>query len=448
MQLVERFVEKVADGAIPNLSVGSDPLFLNLTIKANVILNILSIIGGLLVIVLTLLLWLYDRNFVNRVSIRLNLAISVIDIIKAAIIYSYTFADGAGWWCGFSVFLINFLTNLYLVMSSMIAYNLQHVILMEKQLRPWMERWIYFFGSFVIALAFSLPPYIAGRFGSDEATASCWYVDSWTYTSRVWIWAATIIPNIITILYCNVVVGVVVAKIIRENKALLSRTTISTGMETHTPNHISSLQRRTQLAINRVVTRILLYPIIPFVTQTLFIASEIYTQVHNEINLPLSLAGNIGTDLPGILNCVAFLLDPAFLNSVSRIRQDIIDRYAYRPAVTGSDSFIKSCVWTFLRPKEKKWQSHTMSQTNTSTPDKWSKLNENEENSGLQAFGASMTQKDDMGFPMHELHNYNYFPDPAENSRNTRRREREEDPERGRNQYGESMGSRKIIAQL
>ncbi|KAL1916388.1 uncharacterized protein VTP21DRAFT_5579 [Calcarisporiella thermophila] len=366
--LERRFGDTVDIKGVPNFGI-TDPLINDLTVKANVYLNILSIVGGGIVVLITFILWCYDRRFVNRVSLRLNLAISIIDIVKAALIFSYTFADSSsGWWCGFSVWFITQLTIWYLFLSAAIAFNLQWIILSEKPLYPWMERYIYFLGTFLASLAVTLPAYIAGRFGFDRAQGSCWFVDSWTTTSKIWEWFTFVMPTLLTIIYCNVVVGFVVAKIYKGNRAL-NKSLRSTGNVSSSansiPQHISSLQRRTQLAVNRVLARIVLYPLIPFITQTLIVTSEIYIMIRVDINQPLSLAGNAATDLPGILNCIAFLIDPAVANAFGRIRRDLIERYANRPATSTREQFMKWFVRVILRGRRKQPQPFTATGTGT-----------------------------------------------------------------------------------
>ncbi|KAL1921645.1 uncharacterized protein VTP21DRAFT_10287 [Calcarisporiella thermophila] len=93
--IIRRFAEKSQDDSIPDLSI-SDPYYNHIAVQVNVYCNILSIIGGCVVIFFTFLLWLYDRKFVDRVSLRLNLAISICDIAKSAGIYVYTFKNASG----------------------------------------------------------------------------------------------------------------------------------------------------------------------------------------------------------------------------------------------------------------------------------------------------------------------------------------------------------------
>ncbi|ORY00349.1 hypothetical protein K493DRAFT_298945 [Basidiobolus meristosporus CBS 931.73] len=284
---------------VPNLSI-SDPTFTQVNVIVNTTLNILSIVGGLLVVFITAGLWLYDRRLMDRVSLRLNAFISLVDVIRSAIVLAYTFMSS----------------------DTAVAFNLQWVVLQERVFLPWMEHYLYYGGSFLLALIFTCVPLIAGKFGWDHAQSMCWYRDSWTTSSIIWEWTTYLGPAVIVIVYCNVVVGLVIRKIVTTNRALRKH------IGSNQSGKITSIQRSTQRAINRVLARIVLYPFIPFITQTPFIASEAYMHTWGQINLWLSLLGNIATDSPGILNFIAFAVDPSFSSALSRVRRELIDKYA------------------------------------------------------------------------------------------------------------------------
>ncbi|ORX90952.1 hypothetical protein K493DRAFT_356183 [Basidiobolus meristosporus CBS 931.73] len=256
-----------AGAGVPNISI-SDTAFSQANIIVNTTLNILSIVGGLCVVLITLGLWLYDRRLMNRVSLRLNAAISAVDALRAAVVLAYTYMSESTpkHVCVSSAWFIIFSADLYLFLSASVAFNLQWVVLQERKLARWIELYVYYVGSLVLALIISCVPLIAGRFGWDEAQSMCWYRDSWKTSSIVWEWVTYLGPAVVVIVYCNVVVGLVIKKIMISNRK------ISKNIQSN--NKASTVQRNTQRAINRVLGRIILYPFIPFITQTPFIASK------------------------------------------------------------------------------------------------------------------------------------------------------------------------------
>ncbi|KAK9765341.1 hypothetical protein K7432_006408, partial [Basidiobolus ranarum] len=314
----------------PSLSI-ADTAFSQTNIVINTTFNALSIVGGLLVLLITFGLWQHDHRLMNRVSLRINAFVSLIDALRSAIVLAYTYMTEDSKHtkyhapkeiCTWSAWLIIFTVDLYLFLSAAIAFNLQWVVLQEKKFAPWMERYLYYGGSLVLSLLFSCIPLIAGRFGWDQAQAMCWYRDSWKTSSIIWEWFSYLGPAVAVIIYCNVVVGLVIRKIITTNRALRKHIGSSHS------GKISTIQRNTQCAINRVLGRIVLYPFIPFITQAPFIASETYMHSRGEINKWLSLFGNIATDSPGILNFIALLIDPSLYNALARVRRDLVEKYA------------------------------------------------------------------------------------------------------------------------
>ncbi|KAL1916123.1 uncharacterized protein VTP21DRAFT_6127 [Calcarisporiella thermophila] len=346
-KVVKRLADKSQNADIPDLSI-SDPYYNELFFEFSVYCTILSIIGGCLVVMITFLLWLYDRKFVDRISLRLNLAISICDVLRSSMYFiAFYFNASAGFECNITITFFIFFTHMYLFLSVAIALNLHWIVLMERRFKPWMEVWIYYGGSVAFALLLSFTPLAAGRFGYDQSQGICWYRESYLLTSKLWELLTFIIPILICILYCNVVIGFVVAKIVKENH-FIKRQITSAGKH----NPIFSQQQYTQLAINRIIIRILSYPLIPFLTQSILMVNEIYLQTNGRIVYVLAIAANTSAGLPGnpfsettlfffrdlglnalgcflgVFNCLAFLFDPAVVKSLQKIQLDLIERYA------------------------------------------------------------------------------------------------------------------------
>lgn len=89
----------------------------------NVIGNSLSVASGMVVLIIILGLRIYDKQLVDRVSLRLSAAISVTDVISSAALLIYTFVTVEGGACVLSPFLIIFLTNLFLFLTT-VSINL------------------------------------------------------------------------------------------------------------------------------------------------------------------------------------------------------------------------------------------------------------------------------------------------------------------------------------
>lgn len=84
----------------------------------NVIGNSISVASGMTVLIVILALRIYDKQLVDRVSLRLSAAISVTDVISSAALLIYTYVTVEGGACVLSPFLIIFLTNLFLFLTT------------------------------------------------------------------------------------------------------------------------------------------------------------------------------------------------------------------------------------------------------------------------------------------------------------------------------------------
>ncbi|RUS20389.1 hypothetical protein BC937DRAFT_95313 [Endogone sp. FLAS-F59071] len=311
---------------IPNLQLtdGEQAVFNSINFYA----NIPSIFLALLVEVLIVTLALYDRKFVNRVSLRLAALISATDIVNACALLIYTEAssDGEnGPSCKISAFLIVWLTNQYLFLTVCIAFNLQYLFLQEKGYNAYIEKYYYVLS---IGLSFltGFIPLMFSRYDYDAAQGFCWYTPSYTFTSQAWEYSTFLIPIIISIAYCSIVISLVVYKIHNGNKLLdssLKHTCTIRGSLT-----VVEIQRRKiRRIINCVIYRIILYVMIPMATQLGFIVSEIWMYTYMRASYPLNLWSVVTSALPGTLNFFAFILDPAIHKAIETIRSDLIQKY-------------------------------------------------------------------------------------------------------------------------
>ncbi|RUS14265.1 hypothetical protein BC937DRAFT_94081 [Endogone sp. FLAS-F59071] len=308
--------------------------------------NYVSLAAAFLVVVIMLALWLYDKKLVDRVSLRLNVLISVTDLLKSAGLVVFTIAEVAqsGLSCQISPILVVWSMNQYIFLTTCIAFNLQYLFLLGKPFNPYYERWYYILS---IGLSFltGILPFIGGVFGYDLAQQACWYTPSYTTISQIWEYSTLLIPNIAATSYCIVVFIMVVHKIQQENRTLESQLNQPSGfISSKTPTAAEQQLKKSKKAINRAVRRIILYLTIPPLTQLGFLASEIWMYVHLEASYALNLWGIPMVALAGLLNLAAFLLDPAILNAIDMIKRDLIARYGEESVTTANACDSKNSV--------------------------------------------------------------------------------------------------------
>lgn len=102
---------------------------------------------------------------------------------------------------------------------------------------------------------------------------------SWTLTSNIYEYTTYIGPQLLCGTYCLVVVILVAIKLKLDSQRL-DRRIANRGNGEHTDVDIR--RRKTQKAINRVVRRILLYPMVPIITQSEFQKKSQKTRSYRE----------------------------------------------------------------------------------------------------------------------------------------------------------------------
>jgi hypothetical protein len=84
----------------------------------NIVCNSVSIACGMVVLTVTAALRIYDKKLVDRVSLRLNAAVSATDVVNSMALLIYTFSNSEGASCTFSAFLIIWLSNQYIFLTT------------------------------------------------------------------------------------------------------------------------------------------------------------------------------------------------------------------------------------------------------------------------------------------------------------------------------------------
>jgi hypothetical protein len=97
----------------------------------NVICNSISIFCGMIVLTVTAALRIYNKKLVDRVSLRLNAAVSATDVVNSIALLIYTFEDSEGNSCKFSAFLIIWLSNQYIFLTTVSGHLCQKKLYME-----------------------------------------------------------------------------------------------------------------------------------------------------------------------------------------------------------------------------------------------------------------------------------------------------------------------------
>ncbi|KAI0243577.1 hypothetical protein L0F63_004510 [Massospora cicadina] len=255
-------------------------------IKVNLVLNVVSGLCGLAVVVILVSIWRRDSELMDRVSIRLNMGISLVDFLKAMAILVYTEFKTDNYICVGISFSIHWLTLVYLFLNAMIALNLQLVFLCALPNNPsWESK--YWAVSLVFPTLIMVIPLSFNRLGFDRATDACEFRDSLSLTSYLLLWGC--------FLFWIFVDGA-----------------------SQLPFQTSEVQR-VKSDLRALIRRITFYCIIPIITQLAFAITKMYEFHSKNEMFALKLLPAVTTDIPGILNLAAFLMDPAFINACRKL---------------------------------------------------------------------------------------------------------------------------------
>ncbi|KAJ9066932.1 hypothetical protein DSO57_1005008 [Entomophthora muscae] len=243
-------------------------------------------------------------EIMDRVSIRFTLAISIVDVLQALIFLFLIKYKEDGAICsgiGFSSF---YLTLTYLFLNAAVALNLQlvfvHGIVFDKE-------WLMWTVSLGFPLLLLAPPLFAGRFGLTYEGGVCDIRDPKSYETYAYLFSCFTVWGFLAIIYCTIAVVMVNMQLYKK------KTVIDSIIQTKRCASADILCDNLVLKkkILKLINRVSMYCIIPIITQLWFLIVCLMLY-HEEIPVTLRLFSIVGTDIPGILNLVVLLLDPAF----------------------------------------------------------------------------------------------------------------------------------------
>ncbi|ORX82311.1 hypothetical protein K493DRAFT_388750 [Basidiobolus meristosporus CBS 931.73] len=292
---------------MPSSDVVSDVSAEQLRIKSLVsfVVSIMSLLGAAFIVITILVMRLYKPHIANRVSIWLTFWKALADIFYSIVylISQHSVVNLAT--CKFVLWGYVEFTLLSIFLTCTIAFNLQAIFVNEFNSMIAIQRF-YFPLSLILSLAISIIPLIADQFVFDPLVGNCWYRDQYTTPAMIWEMTTFYGWIFLGVVYCTIAVALVTTKLVRNEKRL--RQNVSPGT--------AKLNRN----INNVVARIILYPVIPILTQSFNFITEVVTFFSRRLVFPLYFLSSFGPASIGFLNFLVFLFDPAFRRLIKELR--------------------------------------------------------------------------------------------------------------------------------
>jgi len=354
------------------------PEQLEIIVLTATVLNSISILACLIVVAVYFYCRTKFPQLVDRVSLRLAVVISVIDLLYSAFQIFSDVLTVPGPVCAFSVWGYLEFSLVSLLLTASVAMNLQMIFIHNKRDMGNFERW-YYGVSFGVATAVVSAGWAAGAYGWDPIESQCWYVEDGTLIGTIWQWLTGYVWLAVAILYCFGVVAVVLHKVSREQRQMQMLTTlgIATRMQ-EDPDDVSRYsmampptpvdanrfsmamaqspiegnrysmamplspvpssallpgvgkaattklrreeRRRKRATLLRIMKRIILYPVVPIITQSMNLVVTMQAYVLGYNTFVLLLLCFIGTSVQGLLNALVFLMDPNVKSCLTAIR--------------------------------------------------------------------------------------------------------------------------------
>jgi hypothetical protein len=279
-------------------------------------LNGISLVACIAVLVVYGYLRATRPTLVDRTSLRLSATISFSDLVFSIFQILSLAVRQESFLCSFAVWGFVCWANLVAFLYVAIALNL-HLVFVLKQKRLFSEWW-YYIVAVVLAGATSAAGAAGAQYGWNETQATCWYRGEGSLSSILWQWGTLYLWASVASVYCLVVVVIVSRKLVQESRVLdqTIRAYPEQSVEQLQPSSTAVRRRKRQLQILHLVRRLMLYPLIPMLTESwnIIVAMLIYTQ--NDAPFWLVFVSFQATSVQGLLNAIAFFLDPAILHAI------------------------------------------------------------------------------------------------------------------------------------
>ncbi|ORX87633.1 hypothetical protein K493DRAFT_359834 [Basidiobolus meristosporus CBS 931.73] len=313
-----------------------DPL--SIYAKIVVAVNAISTIASTFVACMIIGIRCYNKEIVNRVSIRLTLAMAVTDIFYSIFqvwnLFSTTRVS-----CVLSTWGVLLTTLAFNFLSVTVALNLQLIFLHDRRNLKLREQY-YFIVDFGGAFFITVLPVVFGRVGL-KPDGTCWFLDTWRAKGILWETATYLMWICMGVLYCLVAVTMVVWKLHQQRKQLSRLIRLSPD---------TRVMQQEKMLI-RMAMRIVFHALVPIASQTPRFILELMNFLGVRPRFPLVLIVDIAAGLQGTLNAIVFLFDPAIHAVWYEFRKRLTSHFMVEQYVFTSSTrseWVKTRIKSFL----------------------------------------------------------------------------------------------------
>ncbi|KAK9765252.1 hypothetical protein K7432_006565 [Basidiobolus ranarum] len=318
--------------------------------KVHNILCALSITSSLLVATVIVIIWYYNKESVNRVSIRLTLAMLISDALftSASIWANY---QKVGWVSTFCMWIYLFAFNSFCFLNIAIVLNLYLIFVRGRRNAMNLERF-YFLAVFCLAFTLATLPAAFGVIGADPVARTCWFINEKSTSTRIWQLMTYVIPSLSCVVFCTVVLILILIHLFRQ-RIYFRRRVYSD------PEDMESSRKslRQQKMVNLMVARIIFYPIVIVLVRFPIVLVITFVYIRKDQPIPpwSPQTTQICDASQGFLNALVFCLDPALHSVWYSFRQKMTRQYTLSSSIDDgiSNKFVRGVSKIFaLKPSE------------------------------------------------------------------------------------------------
>ncbi|KAJ1980129.1 hypothetical protein H4R35_001239 [Dimargaris xerosporica] len=282
----------------------------------SVILCLLSVISGVLIMFIVVLLRLWQPKVARTASFLLSFWIGLSDALYRGTVivskqYEYVEQHLSDALVRYLFWSEYFYPVWFVLLTVMIAVDLQLTFIHHRRSQNRGFQRYYLPIATLAAFCITMPAlFVPDIYWNTEFHGYTWTFGSSTRDSMFVmlgfnVWVA------LGVIYCAVIVVIIAYRLVQEVRSwgasVIDATTLA--------------PRRSQFTVelHRSVARILLYPLVPIITQTLNVVVD-WIPFYSDAANTVRRVGTILVSTQGILNLVVFLLNPALHRAISNIR--------------------------------------------------------------------------------------------------------------------------------
>ncbi|ORZ25475.1 hypothetical protein BCR42DRAFT_400244 [Absidia repens] len=283
--------------------------------RATIATSIIALVASLIVLCSFLYLWLMDRKRANRISLRCVVIACAANGVDSIMNLSMSFVEGPQSFCRAGGIISNISRLTSASFLAIVGINLVLIFVINVKRRDLLEYFYYPSVILYVLVCTVVSVYKAVTAENvPQPHDTCWYLTyiiqrSYAIFSWMWYYGFLFFINILA----GISSAIALYKLIHEQRALRKNIDNTTYMGEASTNQIGSrIQRRHSAILSKVVTRCIIYPLIPLLVNIWGFGIQMMMTVSNSPPpFILAMFDTVFACLEGFFVLIVFFTDPA-----------------------------------------------------------------------------------------------------------------------------------------